>query len=148
MSSSQDTAERGRAAVRSALESLGWLVKETTVDGRFVMHLTGHGLMRQVRVSAKRAGSWQSRTAYGMAKAEPQMHGRFWIFVDVGAPSAKFYVVPENWIVEGIFKAHQKYLARYGESRKRSPNSTHHAIPRDRIAKWYERWDLLEGASV
>jgi hypothetical protein len=125
----------------------GWAVKESTVENRPVLHITRSGQRRQVRVSAKQSGAWQTSMKYGMEAAAPEMKGRFWILVDLGQPKPEFFVAPEDWMVENIYRVHRQFLAEHQGRRPKSPDSTHHAIRRDRVEEWRERWDLLETAA-
>jgi len=125
------------------LTSRGWSINETKVGNRPVLHLTGHGVRRQARVSARSAGTWQTSTSYGQKQAAPETAGRVWVFVDLIPAKAAFYVVPEGWMVEDIDAHHQEYLERHGGVRKLNRKSTHHAIRLDRIDEWRDRWDLL-----
>lgn len=142
--SAHSTALLGRRLVVEALEARGWSVRETRVGRRPVMMISRHGLNRQVRVSARRRGTWQSSTADGARLASDEQRGRFWIFVDVGSAEPSYFVVPEDWMAEDIYTRHQSYLDRSGGHRKRTAGSHHHAIEEDRIERWRERWDLLE----
>jgi hypothetical protein len=55
--------------------------------------------------------------------------------VDIGA-APEFYVVPEWWIEDSIYREHQEYLARHGGRRAQNPDSKHHGIPKSRVAEW------------
>jgi hypothetical protein len=144
MSNSANTARTGRDAVVRELTTRGWSVKETQVGRRPVMDISRDGQRTQVRVSARRAGTWQTSTAYGEKHAAGETAGRFWIFVDLIPPKREYYVVPEDWMVENIYQHHQAYVARHGGERKINPTSKHHKIRPDRISEWRNRWDLLE----
>ena len=100
-----------------------------------------------LQVKTKRSGTWQASTRSGIPREAVPEEQRFWVFVDIhkdpSMPCA-YYVVPEWWIQNDIYSAHQAYLKRHGGKRRSGSGSTHHAIPRSRIAEWEERWDLLE----
>lgn len=99
-----------------------------------------------IQVKTKRSGTWQTSTRAGIPREAVPEELRFWIFVDLRKnpeESPGFYIVPEWWVQNNIYEAHQKYLAKHGGTRSQSPDSTHHAIPRSRILEWKDRWDLL-----
>ena len=99
-----------------------------------------------LQVKTKRSGTWQASTRSGIPREAVPEEQRFWVFVDIHKdPSAypSYYVVPEWWIQKDIYSAHQAYLKRHGGTRSRTPGSTHHAIPRSRIAEWADCWSQL-----
>ncbi len=69
----------------------------------------------------------------------------FWVFVDLGDldVSPRYWVVPDWWMRNDIYEAHQAYLASHGGNRARNPDSTHHAIDERRLEAWEARWDVL-----
>jgi hypothetical protein len=92
------------------------------------------------------ARTWQTSITRGRERTEPTEHEtHFWIFVELKTPPAQpdFFVVPEWWIENDIFRTHAEYLAKHGGKRAISNESTHHAIKRSRIEQWRDRWDLL-----
>lgn len=141
---SQGTARLGRKLVATELRKGGFAVRTVTVERRPTLLIERSGARRRVHVTAKLRGTWQTSTRYAAQTAAPELRDRVWIFVDVGRPEPEFYVVPEAWMVEDIYNAHQRYLAKYGGKRKLSPSSTHHAVRVERVAGWRDRWDLLE----
>ncbi|MGH2555274.1 MAG: hypothetical protein ACRDHO_06115 [Actinomycetota bacterium] len=99
-----------------------------------------------IQVKTRRSGTWQASTRAGLPREAAPEELRFWIFVDLRknpVESPVYYIVDEWWIQNNIYEAHQKYLKGHGGTRTRSPDSTHHAIPRTRIEEWRDRWDLL-----
>lgn len=60
-----------------------------------------------------------------------------------GRALPEYFVVPEKWIQKDIDAAYAAYLKRHGGKRARTPGSTHHAIRKDRVEQWRDRWDLL-----
>jgi len=99
-------------------------------------------------VSTKRSGTWQTSTAYGVESAPAESRGRLWVFVGVGRPAVEFFVVPEDWMVEDIWRVHQQYLKMHGGQRKVTRGSTHHKIELARIQDWRDRWDLLNDTNA
>lgn len=146
--SSRITAQHGRNLVARELEARGWTVQETTVDNRPVLLVASEQGRRVVRVSAKRQGTWQTSTAYGVPNSPPETHSRLWVFVNLESDPPQFFVVPEAWMVEDIWAVHERYVTDHGGARARSPRSTHHKIETGRIARWRDRWDLLGGDAL
>lgn len=127
--------------VMAALDERGWDVREAQIDRRVILLASRADTRRRLRVSAKRSGSWQTSLRYGSTELDPELVGRLWVFVDVR--EGEFFVVPEDWMRTDIARAHAKFLQAHGGVRPTTPTSTHHAIHRDRIAQWKDRWDLL-----
>ena len=99
-----------------------------------------------IQVKTKRSGTWQASTRAGLPREAVPEELRFWVLVDLRKNPAEppvYYIVQEWWIQNDIHQAHQAYLKRHGGTRSRSPESTHHAIPRSRIKEWEGRWDQL-----
>jgi len=97
-------------------------------------------------VKTKRSGTWQASTRAGIPRQAAPEEQRFWVFVDrrknpLGPPA--LYIVHDSWIQNDIHEAHQAYLKRADGARKRSPESTHHAIQLRRIKDSKDRWDRL-----
>ena len=98
-----------------------------------------------IQVKTKQTGSWQTSTKYALAGEGVPDEDRFWIFVDLKKPGVEplYYVCPESWIRNNIDEVHKAYLAKHGGERAQTPGSTHHAIRRNRLDEWHDRWDLL-----
>lgn len=96
-----------------------------------------------IQVKTKTAGTWQTRTTRGMSRDPEDSPVRFWVLVDLRTEPPGFYVIPEWWMQNDIFTAHQAYIGRHGGKRKTSTDSTHHAIQERRVQEWRDRWDLL-----
>jgi hypothetical protein len=98
-----------------------------------------------IRVKTRRRGSWHSDIRRGEPLDAAEVNDRFWVFVDLRKPpeGPGFYIVPDRWMRNNIYEAHQEYLARHGGARAVNPASTHHAIKKSRIEQWRDRWDLL-----
>ncbi|MFA7407391.1 MAG: hypothetical protein WCY93_06070 [Anaerolineaceae bacterium] len=98
-----------------------------------------------LRVKTKRVGSWQS----SIMDCQPMMPKsdelNFWVFVNLGNydEHPKFWVVPDWWIKNNIYLAHQEYLNRHGGTRPVNPDSKHHSIDESRLYEWQNRWDIL-----
>jgi hypothetical protein len=71
------------------------------------------------------------------ASANPLEVIKFWAFVDLGGDRAapRYWLVPDWWIRNDIYKTHQEYLGRHGGRRARPPDSTHHGIEEKRLAE-------------
>jgi hypothetical protein len=99
-----------------------------------------------IQVKTKRGGrNWHSSIVGSQAMEPPEDETNFWIFVDLGGVNEcpRFWIVPDYWIRDNIYKTHQAYLDRHGGSRARNPNSTHHSIHERRLEAWRDRWDIL-----
>jgi hypothetical protein len=102
-----------------------------------------------IQVKTKRGGrSWQS-SIVGSKHMEPPETSLeatdFWVFVDLGdlETAPRYWVVPDWWMRNDIYTAHQAYLDRHGGTRARNPDSKHHAIDERRLKEWRARWDIL-----
>jgi hypothetical protein len=102
-----------------------------------------------IQVKTKRGGrSWHS-SIVGSKPMEPPvtpLDGTdFWVFVDLGDldTSPRYWVVPDWWIRNDIYKTHKAYLDSHGGKRARNPDSKHHAIDERRLKEWQTRWDIL-----
>lgn len=100
-----------------------------------------------IQVKTKRSGrAWQT-SIVGSEPMEPRIdETNFWVFVDLGDLSAppRYWVTPDWWIRDNIYKTHMAYLERHGGTRARNPDSTHHAIDETRLREWQGRWDILD----
>lgn len=99
-----------------------------------------------IQVKTKRGGrTWHSSTNHGAKMHPPRDETNFWVFVDLGdlKTSPRYWVVPDWWIKNDIYNAHQDYLAKHGGKRPNNSDSTHHAIEEKRLIDWHERWDIL-----
>ncbi|MBU6351098.1 MAG: hypothetical protein KGS73_13220 [Chloroflexi bacterium] len=102
-----------------------------------------------IQVKTKRGGrSWHASTLAGeptQPPTTPLNETSFWVFVDLGdwdgAPC--YWVVPDWWMRNDIYRAHQAYLDSHGGRRARNPDSTHHAIDEQRLEEWRGNWEIL-----
>jgi Holliday junction resolvase-like predicted endonuclease len=102
--------------------------------------------MVNIQVKTKRSDSWQTSIDEGIPHDKPRIpETSFWILVDIGNSEEhpEYWIIPEWWISNDIYKTHQAYLSKHGGQRVRSPKSKHHAITETRIAQWKNRWDVL-----
>lgn len=99
-----------------------------------------------IQVKTKRGGrTWHSSVVGSRPMASTQNETNFWVFVDLGSVTdpVRYWVVPDWWIRNDIYSAHQAYLDRHGGQRAINPDSTHHAIDENRLSLWQGRWDTL-----
>jgi hypothetical protein len=99
-----------------------------------------------IQVKTMTTHAWQTSITRGRKREEPaEGDTHFWVFVELTKPPAQpeFYVVPEWWIENDIYRVHQEYLARHGGQRAQTKDSTHHAIEPSRIEQWRDQWNLL-----
>jgi hypothetical protein len=103
----------------------------------------------QIQVKTKRRGrSWHSSIVEALpmeAPANPLDVMKFWVFVKLGEHDAEpqYWIVPDWWMRDDIYKAHREYLARHGGRRARNPDSKHHSIDEKRLANWHGKWEIL-----
>jgi hypothetical protein len=143
--SAAETARRGLAQAVEALERRGATVEpDTSTRSRNTLRVRlPEGVPVQVYVKTRATGTWQTDVRKGTPTPESPDETRFWLFVDFTESPTTFYIAPEWWVENDIYQTYQADLARFGGSRPRSPGSTHHGIPKERISQWRERWDLL-----
>jgi len=143
----QAVSRLGVGAVTSLLEKRGVSVRATSESrlGNTLDVSTPDGTHFTLYVKTKRAGDWQTDTKFAIRREPIAEESRFWVLVDLASVSDPgFYVVPEWWMQNDIYEAHQRYLDAHGGRRAGNPDSTHHAIGPARVESWSERWDLLE----
>jgi hypothetical protein len=143
---SRQVAKAGQHFVAARLYLGGARDVRFVVDGQRtelrVADATGR-LVAALKVKTKRAGTWQP----SLREAQPLENGdvpRYWVLVELsGDGDPAFFVVPEPWIQRDIRDAHEASIARHGGHREHTPDSLHHALPRNRVEQWRERWDLI-----
>lgn len=99
-----------------------------------------------IQVKTKRGGkTWHGSITGSMPMLPNDHETNYWVYVDLGERDSapRFWIVPDWWMRDNIFKAHQEYLNRHGGTRAKNPDSTHHAIEESRLAEWLGRWDIL-----
>jgi hypothetical protein len=99
-----------------------------------------------IQVKTKRGGrTWHSSIVGSKPMNPPADETNFWVFVGLGDLDAfpRYWVVPDWWIRDNIYRTHQTYLDSHGGKRPRTQDSTHHAINESRLEEWKERWDIL-----
>ncbi len=96
-----------------------------------------------LQVKTKTGRDWQTSIDRGQEREELQDEARFWVLVDLGKDHPDYYIVPEWWLQNDIYEAHEAYLNRQGGHRRRSPDSKHHSISGARVQEWLGRWDRL-----
>jgi hypothetical protein len=99
-----------------------------------------------IQVKTKRSGkTWHSSIVGSKPTSPHPNETTFWVFVDLGdlETSPRYWVVPDWWIKNDIYFAHQAYLNKHGGTRAKNPTSTHHAIEEHRLTEWQGCWDIL-----
>jgi hypothetical protein len=99
-----------------------------------------------IQVVTKRGKTnWHSSIVGCQPMAPKGDEDHFWVFVELGdvQTSPRYWIVPDWWIRNDIYRAHQAYLERHGGTRPRNPTSTHHSIDERRLEQWEDRWDIL-----
>ncbi len=103
----------------------------------------------QIQVKTKRGGrSWHSSIVDCMALEAPSNPTdvmKFWVFVDLGENNAapRYWIAPDWWMRNDIYRVHQEYLGRHGGSRAKNPDSKHHSIEEKRLSEWRGKWEIL-----
>ncbi len=102
-----------------------------------------------IQVKTKRGGrSWHA-SIVGSKLMEPPVtpldETDFGVFVDLGDldTSPGYWIVPDWWIRNDIYKTHKAYLDSHGGTRAHNPDSKHHAIDERRLKEWQAYWDIL-----
>ncbi|WP_226572207.1 hypothetical protein [Mangrovibacter yixingensis] len=113
------------------------------VRRNWITLLTPNGKTYKVTTRAKKAGTWQTSTRYGIESAVDKNGSEFWVFIDLGREPNAFYITPLSWIRNDIHQAHLEYLVKHGGHRAQNDESTHHAIPVKRIAGWEDNWEQM-----
>lgn len=99
-----------------------------------------------IQVKTKRGGKTWHSSIVGSEPMSPEAdENNFWVFVDLGNTNTypRYWIVPEWWIKDNIYKTHQAYLNKHGGIRPGNPDSTHHSIDESRLEQWKDRWDIL-----
>jgi Holliday junction resolvase-like predicted endonuclease len=101
-----------------------------------------------IQVKTKRSGNWHTSIARAKpceAAADATNETTYWVFVALGEldTGPQYWVVPDWWVQDDIYRAHTAYLDRHGGQRPGNPNSTHHSIDEGRLANWSGKWDQL-----
>ena len=99
-----------------------------------------------IQVKTKRGGrTWHSSIVGSKPMNPPADETNFWVFVDLADldASPRYWVVPDWWIRDNIYRTHKTYLDSHGGKRARNPESTHHAINESRLEEWQGQWDIL-----
>jgi hypothetical protein len=137
--------ERGIAAVVNEVTRRGGQARVERDGNRREVIVTCPGRAGELRllVRARTAGDWQTRASYGQPRAEEEHPTAFWVLVHLGPGIVQCYVVPEWWMQNDIYVAHEEYLGRHDGTRALNPDSDHHAIPTKRVAEWLDRWDQM-----
>lgn len=100
-----------------------------------------------IQVKTKRGGStWHSSIVGCEQATAPKADEKcFWVFVNLGDTNTppRYWIVPEWWIKNDIYRRHREYLEKHGGRRAKNPDSKHHSIDESRLEEWKERWDIL-----
>ncbi len=99
-----------------------------------------------IQVKTKRGGkTWHSSILGSRPMLPKSGELNFCVFVDLGNfdEHPRFWIVPDWWIKDDIFKSHQDYLKKHGGKRPGNPDSTHHAIDGKRLSIWEGQWGSL-----
>jgi hypothetical protein len=106
------------------------------VGSRTRLSVDGHVV--QVQSRRQSASPWQTNSDRPTVEDAQAV-----IFVDLAGETPDFYVAPASWVRDDVRTHHEAWLASVGGVRPRNPDSSHTAIPEDRIRLWHQRWDVL-----
>ncbi|MFL9783732.1 hypothetical protein BCV35_018405 [Vibrio cyclitrophicus] len=139
------TAEIGYTKVYQKIKRLSAIDVVKVKDGnkRYIIFTSSNGKRYTVTSRAKKSGTWQTSTNYGVARSENLNETNFWVFVDISLNEPVFYIAPLWWVENDIHLAHSTYLQKHNGQRAQNNNSTHHSISKKRIKKWEEAWNVL-----
>jgi hypothetical protein len=96
-----------------------------------------------IQVKARTGGDWQTSTDRGRVRTPEEVPWRFWILVDLEPSKPMYYIVPEWWMQNDIYKNHHEYIDPRGGHRIANDDSVHHKIETDRVAGWRDGWNEL-----
>jgi len=158
----QATVSRGARNQRVACAGEHFVVAELNKRGAHAVNFAGNmpkiDLMAcnqdqsrtvHIQVKTKRGGrTWHASVRDGKPMIPPSTslsETVFWIFVSLGDIDAapRYWVVPDWWIRNDIYRTDKAYLDRHGGTRARNPDSTHHAIDENRLSEWQGQWKIL-----
>ncbi len=100
----------------------------------------------RIQVKTRKAGTWQCSIEDGRPMKRAPEEEKYWIFVDLSKEydPPEYYIVPDWWIKNNIYKTHSAYLKKRFGRRAVTLESKHHAIDVKRLLEWKNRWDLLK----
>lgn len=140
-----NTAKIGISKVFEKINNLGArnaIIKEQG-NKSFIEFDSPNGNLYKVTTRARASGTWQTSTNYAQSINYSSIDNEFWVFIDLGQEPNVFYVTPLSWIRNDIDKAHSLFMKKHGGRRPLNDKSTHHAISKERIVDWLDRWELL-----
>ncbi len=149
--SNQQVASDGINCVMAELKMRG-ADAEAIVDKRrtfLKVSKSGDNRTIQIRVKTKRGKTnWHSNISEAKAidnLPKPEDETLFWVFVNLNdyKTPPRFWIVPDSWMRNDIYTAHEEYLARYGGRRAENDESDHHSINEKRLTEWEGKWEVL-----
>ena len=143
----QDVSKLATSYVASQLKQMGAIVKKIdNIKGRKFIIADNKKNTNEIKiiVRSRRKKNWHSSIDDGRLCKKPEVESNYWVFVDFTEPrSPDYFVIPDWWIRNNIYETYQAYLKRHGGRRRDNPNSRHHAITKESIQQWKDRWDIL-----
>jgi hypothetical protein len=105
-----------------------------------------HTVSIQIKTKSGTSRDWQTSIAAGQPRDPNPDETRFCVLLDLKRPGEApgYFIIPECWIPNDIYIAHQQWPARHRGVRPRTPGSAHHSINQGRIGQWRDRWDNLQ----
>jgi len=138
--------DSGYRAVWLELERRGAvsIVEESGEELSAIRFNSTAGERFEVFTQSRTKTTWHIEIDRDMEMQHPADDHQFWIFVNLAASPAGFYVVPSWWMQNNIYQEHfYEHWALNDGYRMRKRGGQHHEIQEYRIEQWKSRWDLL-----
>ena len=139
--------DRGASNQQVARAGEHFVVAELNKRGAFAMSFAGNmpkidliacnrdqSRTIHIQIKSKRGGkTWHTNIREGKPMEPPTSpldEINFWIFVSLGEVDAspEYWIVPDWWVRNEIYRAHKAYLETHGGKRARNPDSEHAAV--------------------
>ncbi len=156
------TKQAGEYIVAAELSRRGFVATTFTgnVPSYDIVAVDDHGGHALVQVKAIAADSWQfTVTQFADVVLEgskqivrgplpaPYPH-LICVMVQVAPADSRrrdrFYILPWQKLARIVTDGHEKFLAKHGGVRPRRPTSLHTAVKPAALARWENRWDVLQ----
>lgn len=96
-----------------------------------------------LQVKTRTKGTWHSNTGRANKRVRVKDELTFWVLVDLIPPQPEFYIAPNWWMENEMYKSHRSHLAKHGGVRPVNPKSKHIGIRTALVAEWKDHWEIL-----